>query len=294
MQEQLNYHSITLEDKERVQKYLDFWHIKAAGLQFATLFLWGSGGRIRIAEKKDALFILVAREKGDMMVGPLTLDPANYACAVQIAEADCRARGQAPLFCVIPEQTAPCFRQLGFCLEEERGNEEYLYAASDLIHLPGKAYHGKRNHINAFLMNESYCYTEIAPSMQEECLRVYDAWMDGKEGEAGLGAERRAVQLALSNMRELELVGGGILVKDRLEAFSIGSMAGDDTAVIHFEKALDKRGLFPLINRDFIAHAFADVKYVNREEDMGDPGLRKAKMSYKPLRLEKIYCACRK
>ncbi len=294
LEEKLHYHPIELADQARVQQYLDYWNIKAAGLQFSTLYIWGGGGRIRIAEKEDALFILVAQKKGDMTVAPITTRPENYERIMQIAEADCRACGRESVFSAIPAQTAPCFQKMGYQLSEDRDSAEYVYTASDLRELPGKAYHGKRNHINAFLMNESYRYAEITPDMAAECMRVYDAWMEGKEGEEGLDMEKAAVQRALANMEQLGLVGGGIIVQDRLEAFSIGERVGTDTAVIHFEKALDKRGLFPLINRDFAANAFSDVQFINREEDMGEEGLRKAKLSYKPLRFESFFRACRK
>ncbi len=294
MEEKLSYRPLVLADKGLVQKYIDFWDIKTAGLQFSTLFMWGSGERIRIAEAEDALFISVTQDGRCMSVAPLTTKPENYAHILKLAEEHCHARGQAARLCVIPEQTAPYIREAGFELSEDRGNYEYVYSARDLIELPGKAYHGKRNHINAFLMNASYEYVKIGSNMHEDCMRVLDEWSADKEGEPGLEAERKAISLALSNMEALGLVGGGIVTGGKLAAFSIGEAVGGDTAVIHFEKALDERGLFPLINRDFIANAFSDMLYVNREEDMGDEGLRKAKMSYKPLRMEKVYTACRK
>lgn len=293
MEEKLKYHSVALEDKARIERYLNYWNIQAAGLQFSTLFLWGSENRIRIAEEDDALYILVAQENGDMSVGPLTLRPENYARILQRTEEDCRLCGREARFCVIPEQTLPYFRDNGYAVCENRNDAEYVYSIQELIELKGKAFHGKRNHINAYTAEHSFEYVNIDASMKDECMRVLAQWSEGKDGEAGLLDEKKAILLALSNMDKLELVAGGIKENGVLQAFSIGGRINRDTALIHFEKAIDVRGLFPLINREFLFHAFADARYANREEDMGDPGLRKAKESYQPVRMEKIYCAKR-
>lgn len=292
MEQRIQFRDIRLEDGPLVQKYLDFWGIEAAGLQFSTLFLWGSQGRIRIAEAEDTLFISVAREDGCMCVGPITTRPENYEAILAMREADCRCRGEKLRFCVIPSQTAPYFARLGYAIEECRDNEEYIYDAEALRSLRGSDYKAKRNHIHAFLREDSYSYVPITPDCHAACMDVFHEWAEAKGAqEAEFLQEKRAIGLALANMEALGLKGGGIVTGGKLAAFSIGGYSGKDTAVIHFEKAVDRRGLFPLINRDFLIHAFPDVRFVNREEDMGDPGLRKAKLSYKPIRMEKLFCA---
>ena len=106
--------------------------------------------------------------------------------------------------------------------------------------------------------------------------------------------ERDAIITAVTNMDELSIKGGGIVIDGKLAAFSLGQRISNEMAVIHIEKAPDSvDGLYTLINQQFVEHEWADVTYINREEDMGIEGMRKAKLSYRPVKFIEKYTARR-
>lgn len=289
MEKELKFHPITIADRDRVQNYLDKLGIVSSGMQFSTMLLWGFDGRTQIAEKDDVLYIVTRQQNCYRMIAPLTEKLGEYAEILSFAEKNDPHELCDKIFYGVTKELKPAFENAGYAVSECRDYDDYVYSVQDLTELSGKAYHGKRNHINAFLESNSFEYVAVTPSMEDECMRVFDAWLDTKDEEDA--DERRATKIALENMEALGLLGGGIRVNGILKAFSLGQKINGDTALIHIEKAVDERGLFPLINREFLSHAFADMLYVNREEDMGSEGLRKAKLSYKPLRFEPSYTA---
>jgi len=175
----------------------------------------------------------------------------------------------------------------GYILEEDPANWDYVYLASDLINLPGRKYHKKKNHINRFVSRYSYQYRPLTPDLIDGCIELQRAWCGIRDCFApehmSLAEEHEAILDVLQNAQVLGAIGGVILIDGRVAAFSIGEPLNRETFVIHFEKAsLDYPGLYQLINRDFCADACSGFTYVNREQDLGEPGLRQAKESYYP------------
>jgi hypothetical protein len=179
-----------------------------------------------------------------------------------------------------------------FAITPDRDNSDYVYGTEDLINLEGNKYHGKKNHINKFKKNHSYEYSPLTPELVEQCLALEAQWCDIRHCELypGLAGEERAIYEALTNMNHLDFKGGVILVNGKVEAFALGELLNPETAVIHIEKANPAfEGLYQLINQEFCAHEWAEVPFVNREQDLGEEGLRKAKLSYHPHHLVNKY-----
>ncbi len=173
-------------------------------------------------------------------------------------------------------------------IEYHRDEADYLYEWETLAYLKGKKLHGKRNHINRFLENyPDYKYEIIDDNNFKECIELSKDWKDdnGTE-EDSVSYESKALEYALNNREALGLEGALIRVNGKVIAFTMGEPLKDDTYVIHFEKAYaDIQGAYPMINREFVRRNLRGYKYINREEDMGIPGLRHAKTSYQPVRL---------
>jgi hypothetical protein len=169
----------------------------------------------------------------------------------------------------------------------EEHHDDYIYETKSLIELPGRDLHGKRNHINKFhnLFENRYEYKPYDRSMFADCMDAYFRWFE-EQGDAELDWERDSVERALRHVDELELKAAVISVDGKIEAFTVGERITRDTALIHIEKAnYNVAGLFTVINQMFIENTFSDTIWVNREEDMGIEGLRRAKRSYKPARM---------
>lgn len=172
-------------------------------------------------------------------------------------------------------------------IEYHRDEADYLYEWETLAYLKGKKLHGKRNHINRFLENHpNYVYENIDGSNYEECIELTELWRDGGEVDETISYETEAVKYALQHKDILGLEGALIRVDGKVVAFTLGEPLKEDTYVVHFEKAYaDIQGAYPMINREFVRRNLRGYKYINREEDMGVPGLRHAKTSYQPVRL---------
>ena len=161
--------------------------------------------------------------------------------------------------------------------------------------LSGKALHKKKNNLNAFkkAYEGRYEYRTLCCSDGCEIWKFLDQWREGKgqEVEGHLDYEVEGIHEILRNCSMLSVRMGGIYVDDRLEAFSIGSYnSKEKMAIIHIEKANpEMRGLYQMINQQFLIHEFPEAEIVNREDDMGLPGLRQAKMSYAPMDFARKY-----
>ena len=174
----------------------------------------------------------------------------------------------------------------------QRDFYDYIYLRSDLLELKGKKYQPKRNHINRFVSRYAYTYLSITPELVPLCMELENKWYRDNRTEADaedLKHERRSMACALKRFGELDLLGGAICVDGGIIAFTYGSPINRYTFGVHVEKAdIRYDGVFSVINREFAAHLPEQFRYVNREEDLGLPGLRHSKLSYHPaILLEK-------
>jgi hypothetical protein len=168
---------------------------------------------------------------------------------------------------------------------EDRDNSDYVYLAANLINLSGNRYHAKKNHLNRFMKQYDFEYRTLDDEVLQSFLELQEDWCELKDcaSSEDLLHEDRAVYEALTHHEELGLRGGAILIDRKVEAFALGEKLNPDTAVIHIEKANPKvPGLYAVINQRFCAGEWSNVTYVNREQDLGIEGLRKAKLSYHP------------
>lgn len=289
----LDFQPVDLAMKPLVDRYIAPHGIWGSEYTFTNLLMWGQNGQIKIAEKDSAMFFLLNDADGSaFMFAPLT--EGDYASAVRTGAEYLEARGFRSCFHGISGPLEAKFREScpEYKLEYDRNDSDYLYLASDLIELRGKKFHAKRNHVNRFLLDNTFEYVDLDSSMLDECLGVYDEWLGEKlYADASALSERTAIEAVVSNMEALGVKGGGIRLGGRLAAFSLGERINNELAVIHIEKADDVDGLFSFINQQFAQHCWQNVEYINREEDMGIEGLRKAKLSYRPVRLIDKYIA---
>jgi hypothetical protein len=162
----------------------------------------------------------------------------------------------------------------------DRDNFDYLYRRQDLAVLGGRYYHKKRNLIKAFVTSHNYAARPLREEYIADALQVLDDWRSGND-QAG---DYEAAREALEQIDYLQLCGGIYYVEERPVAYALGEeLAGMATYLIHFEKAVSGyKGLYQFINQSFAAVLPEDYETINREQDMGDQGLRQAKLSYKP------------
>jgi hypothetical protein len=188
---------------------------------------------------------------------------------------------------------AEAARLSGLTVEEKREHFDYVYLTRDLIDLPGNRNRNKRNHINQFFRAyRSYVYEEFNDRHIEAALNLQEKWCTLRRCEEDLNllGEWDAIREILSNYRALEVAGAVIIVEGEVKAFTLGEPLSEDMALIHIEKADPGiPGLYQLINQQFCARRWDQMKFINREQDLGIPGLREAKLSYNPDHFVKKY-----
>lgn len=179
-----------------------------------------------------------------------------------------------------------------YSFEENRDAFDYIYLRDDLANLSGKKYHSKRNHISAFSKKYAWRYENLNDDNLVDFISCAEQWFKTRDADRLLKAEEDGIKTILGSYKELGISGGIIYVDNIPVAFTFGSAINEDTFDIHTEKALPEFAeCYTVINREFAKNALGDYKYINREDDLGLEGLRKAKLSYKPhILLKKYFC----
>ncbi|GHU76843.1 hypothetical protein AGMMS49992_23240 [Clostridia bacterium] len=294
----LAFAPITIEDKPLLTRYLRcFPENEGSECQFSNMLLWSPADHIDWALADDALLLRAQGPGGINCMLMVFTQPERLCEGLELAVESMQDRGEPFRMCSLPDWYV---RRMDACspgrfiYEREPHHDDYVYEVSSLISLSGKALHAKRNHVNKFLSTYNGCfeYEPYHPAQFCECMAAYDQWLQERGETPELCAERVSVVRALNYADALGLKGGVIRVNGTVEAFTLGEQITADMALIHVEKAnITIPGLFAAINQMFLANAYPDMVWVNREEDMGLEGLRKAKRSYHPMRMIEKYGA---
>ncbi len=283
-----DFKPIELDDKEVFSTFLAKDPPETSELTFTNLFMWRQCYHTVWTLWDDCLLIIMNPGKE----GPFGLPPVgtgDKGGALDIISHELKKLGTDGKICRVGE--AFCQNHLNtdrYRMTADRDNSDYVYLSKDLIELAGNKYHGKKNHLNKFVKSHEFEYRRLDAALVGTFLEMQNNWCELRNciENPELLAEDRAVYEALTNYEHLDFVGAAILIDSKAEAFALGEPLNEDTMVIHIEKANPEiPGLYTAINQRFCADACAPFKYVNREQDLGVEGLRKAKQSYHPHHL---------
>ena len=290
-------------DKAWVDALLAQADYRGCDYNFTNLFVWSRAYGQEIAQVNGFLVTHLCGRMGCSYMYPAGSGDLAAAIDILAREADER-RQPLRLVCLTTRQMEELDRLMPgrFAYEADRDGFDYLYDIDRLADLTGKKLHAKRNHINRFMDNNpSWVYEEITPQTLPECLEMDKEWYrrsmvrEGTAEERDLGDEGIALRTAMDHYHALGLEGGLIRVYGEVVAFTMGDRLNSDTYDVHFEKAYGElQGAYAMINREFARWVRAkhpNVRYLNREDDMGVEGLRKAKESYYPDRMVEKYAA---
>ena len=293
----LNFRELKLEDKEKLEPYLTQDGAIMADRCFAGLYIWRAHYGVQIC-LQDAFLFCISKKHKNRRTYYMPLGTGDFSHAMDLIEEDSREKGpyHIVLFTKAHMEELQRLRPGKYLFTEDRDNFDYIYNASDLMELKGKAYHAKRNYINRFLTqyNGRWRYEDIDPQLHRDKLHEYTiSWGRRKSGdgyEDDYKHELAAIDCALTNYEALSMRGGILWIDDTIAAYTLGAIAGEGIMDVMFEKAdADIDGAYPMINHQFAIHNFSDLKLINREEDMGIEGLRRAKLSYNPAFLTDKY-----
>jgi hypothetical protein len=196
----------------------------------------------------------------------------------------------------VPEALADLWQQCcasQLHVEEERGNWDYVYSVEELTLLKGNRFHKKKNLLSQFKRKYNYRFEPFSEAMIDQALALQDDWCTWRDCEATdvLAAENRAIQRTFLSWNQFPfLTGAALLIDDMIGAYTIAEPLDDQTILIHFEKGCPLyKGIYQAINQMFLESLGERYTFVNREQDLGDEGLRKAKLSYHPVDFNKKY-----
>jgi len=279
------FKTIELDDRGVFENILKAYMPDASEWTFTNLFIWRSHYNYSWSLHKDWLIVTGTDEKGTTYA----MQPVGPASRVKVVSMlfewlKEEIKADSPRIERADERLVKELDGVGFVsVVEERNHFDYVYLRDDLAKLEGNKYRSKRNRINQFLKSHSYKYESLKMVHISECLEVQEKWCQKRRcwEDLNLIGEWDAVREVLAHFDGLGLKGAVILIGGKVVAFTVGELLNRDTAVIHIEKAdPDITGLFQLINQQFCAKSLDGIKYINREQDLGLPGLREAKLSY--------------
>jgi uncharacterized protein len=281
---------LTLADQAILRPILWDYQAETSELTFTNLFLWQSHYGYQWSLDRDRLLVVSLAGGGEpWALPPLGPAPRVDQCRQVLAWLrDERGVANPAIERADLRLAAELAGYPEFVVETMRDHFDYVYRSDDLINLAGGKYHAQRNHINSLARSGGFRYEPLREEHLSACLYLCARWCQVKRCDQDLSllGEWEAIGAALANFQALSLQGGVILINGRVEAFTCGELLNKETAVIHLEKAdPEVRGLYAAINQEFCRQAWAGVPFVNREQDLGEAGLRTAKLSYHPHHL---------
>lgn len=293
----IEFHPVRLEDRSLIERYTMPSGICNCDLAFANMYCWQEVYHSAWAEIEGFLVIRFRIDGGDRIGYMQPVGKGDFGPIIPLLREDAHAHGQRLRIIGLTDEGRDMIRRMHvgqFAFESDRALEDYVYNAEDLRTLPGRRYQPKRNHINRFTAEyPDYHYEVLTRDRFGECMALEREWRRAHEGHTSeLCAEQRAMQRGFEHFEELGLLGGCIYVGERLVAFTFGSAVNDHTFDTHMEKAdTEYDGAFTIINKLFAEHLPERFTLINREEDLGLEGLRRAKLSYHPAFLQHKFLA---
>lgn len=287
----IQFQELTKADKGLFDGYFRDRYYENSHFNFTNLFMWRGAYKIVWAEENGVLYTKAEWGGQEFALQPFG-PQEKMAEAVECWLGYFSDRGLAFSMYGVDQAMAEVFAGYAgarFRIEEDRDNFDYVYLREALQTLGGRKLHSKKNHLNSFRKNYPDAkYLPVSEEIVLQCKLNINGWYKKHGGfdDPILTSERLAIIEVLNNFDDLRLEGGAIVLDKRVVAFTFGERLNADTAVIHVEKADPEiRGAYPAINQGFVEHAWQEMTYINREEDMGVEGLRKAKLSYKPVKM---------
>ena len=287
---QMDFEPIHLEKQAKYLKALEQCSQKSSDYSFSNLFGWADEYGLTWAWDENLIWIRQSKPQTRLWapIGPWeTIDWGDVFK---------RRFTSGTRFMRIPETLSRLWhKNLGdrIVIEEDRDHWDYLYDINEMVELKGNRFHNKKNLLKQFIKKYDYRFETFSPAMIEPAMAMQADWCNWRDCESSdvLSAENRSVFKVLMHWNDLVgLTGGVIIVEDIIVAYTLAEKMSDESVVVHYEKGCpDYKGVYQAINQMFLESLPENFKIVNREQDLGEEGLRQAKMSYNPSGFLKKY-----
>ena len=286
-----------MDDKDIINNYVKNSNIESYEYLFSSLYMWRKLNNLKYAIVDDVLILEKNEEKkGSFYAQPIGYKKENLAHIIdKLKQRNEDFTDRDYFFGDVDQNFINDLKESGFKLEviEDTDDFEYVYNTQDLIELKGKKYHSKKNHYNTFVKTYTYEIKNIDDEQTIcDCLNLLHKWHDevAVTVDKEMLMEIGAIKDVFRELQYLNLQTIAVYVEGKLSGFAVGERVNDKLCVIHAERGeLEYKGIYSFINCKFLMETFADTEFVNRQEDTGNAGLRKAKQSYHPVKMVKKY-----
>ena len=294
----IQFKTVTLCDKEWVDEIVLAENSPSADYNFGNIYIWDKHYRQLVCRFGDRMLTKLRYEGKPVFVFPIGSGP--LAPAIEALKEYAVYKG-TPF--MLRGVTAAHREQLEtefpgrFSFEPETKNFDYSYQAERLATYAGKALHGKKNHCNRFEAENDWAFVPLTRELIPSCLDMLDVWTEENTErlDKSVSNEHDAIIRAFAAFERLGLEGGVLYAGGKVVGFSLGEMCSRDTFDVHFEKAeISMNGAYPMVCRELtrmLLQRHPELRYMNREDDMGFESLRRSKLSYKPEYLLEKYIA---
>lgn len=271
-----NFKELELSDQAEIKKWFKKFPQSICEMNFANLYIWRNFDHYKLTIINGNLCIHCAPpNESAFYFAPVGKNKIKETIAICLES--------APRLSRVPEGFG------GVC---DPRNYDYVYLSKELIELKGKKFDGKRNHIKKFRKKYKYEYRDLNKNDYKECLKVLKNWESQRKSLTDLAIKSQgdAIKNLFEKFEELDILGGALVISGKIEAFSLASELNPETADIHIEIANPEfQGIFSAINNEFVKNRLSKYKFINREQDLGLAGMRKAKLSYHPHHMERKF-----
>lgn len=286
----IDFHRLTIDDRKSVQELTLKAGRRNCNFTFANLVGWQFWFQTEVCILNDAVILRYNLEGKRVYMICTAGTPSCELLKLLKEDSD----GKLTLLGLEDESANQlklntCNKGIDITVEPLRNQYDYIYLKRDLESLSGGKLKAKRNHVNKFVAEHpDFEYKELTPNMFDQCREVVDKWQRNKEHDNPeyantIEAEHQVMETIFQYWNRLDMYGGALFTSNKMVAFTFGSKVTDDTIDVCVEKAdTSVNGAYSVINQQFAVHLPNSIIYINREEDMGLPGLRKSKLSYHP------------
>ena len=290
----MEFRPIAIEDRSLFEQKLSGREYRLGTYDFTNLYMWRNWDPYLFSEVEGALVIRSDYIEPPFYLVPITPDDGDLLRATERVIDWCREIGQPFVMGEVCEQARQLYEKTWpgrFEFTEFPAGANYVYYQKDLATLAGHKYNSKRNHVRQFERAcPSWELADIDPNNVDACRELEWKWFNGHIHNGEVDREHNGVLDALDHLSDLACSGAALMWQGRAVAFTVGGRLNSNTASIHIEKGdPDIPGSFQAINCFYAREYCGWATYINRAEDMGDPGLRRAKESYHPCRMEKKF-----
>lgn len=284
-----DFKTLEISDLPLLTEWLTRYQPVICELAVSNLYLWQDFDRASFTFINDNLCIMI----NPVNDTPYFLEPVGTHKLTETIDLCLRHTGRLSRVSEKGLQGLPLGLLRAHCL---RGQSDYVYFTKELAEFKGRHFDGKRNHIKKFKKHfPEYQYLPLTSAFKEQALVLFEAWFEARKAtqffqKLAYDAQKTALTKAFDLFESLQLSGGAILAEGKIKSFVIGSRLNNETISAHFQYSdTTAQGVTQTLWQDACANTFAGYTYINLEQDLGIPGLRKAKMSYYPEKIEKKY-----